>query len=275
MDARISDIVKIMDAIAPPGLAEDWDNAGLQVGAADWPVRSIWVCLDPRPDIVDQAAEAGVDLLISHHPLIFKPLKSVDPSTPICGVIAKALVSRTAIFAAHTNLDSAAGGLNDILAWTIGLTDLATLAPSSFKTGGNEPEGLGRIGRLPEPVTLDAFANRVGNSLKNNGTAKVCGRSDLMVETVAVCSGSGSSLMGQFLSSGAQAYVTGDLRYHDALNALDADRGLIDVGHFASEVIVVDVLAERLVRLAEEAGLEISVQPRTARRDPFRPLQTP
>jgi len=270
MKATVSDVVDMMEVIAPTRLAEEWDNVGLQVGAGDWPVGTVWVSLDPRPDVVDQAAEAGADLLITHHPLLFKPLRSVDPSTPVGAILVRALASKTAIYAAHTNLDSAVDGLNDLLAGAIGLTDLRPLA--AVASGDDAGEGLGRIGRLPAPLELETFARQVETALGVKSAAKLSGRADLKVETAAVCSGSGSSLMRQFLNSDAQVYVTGDLRYHDALDAQDADRGLVDIGHFASEAIVVDLLVRRLSEMARSKGMNLTVEPCRIQRDPFRTL---
>lgn len=272
MEARISDIIDLMEVIAPSRLAEEWDNVGLQVGARDWPVRSIWVSLDPRPDVVAQAVRAGIDLLITHHPLLFKPLRSIDPSTPVGSIVARALSSGTAIYAAHTNLDSAVDGLNDLLARTIGLTDLRPLAENQRDADNKGPEGLGRVGRLERPADLETFAGRIDKTLRLEGAGRISGRPDIRVEKVAVCSGSGSSLMRRFLDSDAQVYVTGDLRYHDALDAQDADRGLVDIGHFASEAIVVGMLVRRLSKMAEDAGMSISIEPCFIQRDPFRTL---
>lgn len=272
MEAKISDLIEIMKGIAPPHLAEEWDNVGLQVGGTDWPARLVWVALDPRPGIVAQAAEAGVDLLITHHPLIFKPLRSIDTATPTGLSIARALAARTAIYSAHTNLDSARDGLNDLLAETIGLTGLRPMDPAPVEAGTGQGEGLGRIGRLPEAMDLAAFAARLKHLFGKESLVRMSGRSDLRVETVAVCSGSGSSLMSRFLGSEAQVFVTGDLRYHDALDALDADRGLVDIGHFASEVIGVEMLVKRIKEAAGAAGLDLSVAPCVGEPDPFNAL---
>ena len=116
MASAVSDIIHVLDNLAPPALAEEWDNIGLQVGDPSWPVRHIWIALDPTLEVVDAACRRNVDLLITHHPLIFKPLKSIIFHTPLGKIIDLATRNHLAIFAAHTNLDSAIGGVNDILA---------------------------------------------------------------------------------------------------------------------------------------------------------------
>ena len=121
MATTVADIIKIMETVAPGRLAEEWDNVGLQIGQKDWPVRHIWIALDPLYDVVEAACQHDVDLLITHHPLIFQPLKSIDFSTPVGEIIRAAGESRTAVYSMHTNLDSAAGGVSDILADRNGL----------------------------------------------------------------------------------------------------------------------------------------------------------
>ena len=127
MKVTVADIIEVMGVIAPTRLAEAWDNVGLQVGQTDWPVKTIWIALDPSPDVVSAACQKNTDLLITHHPLIFKPLRSVDFDSATGNSIRMAAQNQLAIFAAHTNFDSAAGGLNDTLARRIGLTNLKTL----------------------------------------------------------------------------------------------------------------------------------------------------
>lgn len=369
MEATIFDIIKAMETIAPAWLAEEWDNAGLQVGQKDRPVRTIWVALDPGPDVVNDACRKDVDLLITHHPLIFQPLRSINLNTPVGSIIQMAIRNHMAIFSAHTNLDNAIDGLNDVLAHRIGLKELKVLVRAgetenyklvvyvpvayeqqvltaifetkageigpytccsfrnkgkgSFKPGSlskpfdgkigkithadeirietvvhksdlnsvvehireNHPyetmaydvypmlkaedgHGSGRIGNLGESTELIPFALSIKEKLGLN-SVKVAGKPDLAVNTAAVCTGSGSSLMDAFLSSGAQVFISGDLRYHDARAVEAANFGLIDIGHFASEHIIVEVLADRLKNVLSEAGIDVKVEAYGLENDPF------
>ena len=127
MTTTVADIIKVMDSVAPVRLAAEGDNVGLQVGQKDWPVRNIWVALDPLYEVVEAACRHDVDLLITHHPLIFRPLRSIDFNTKLGAIIQMAARSQLAIFSAHTNLDIVADGLNDILASRIGLSNLKVL----------------------------------------------------------------------------------------------------------------------------------------------------
>lgn len=369
MATTVADVIRIMETLAPSRLAEEWDNVGLQVGQKDWPVRKIWVALDPAVNVVAEACREKADLLITHHPLIFKPLKSVDFNTPEGSIIRKASQHQLAIFSAHTNLDSVSEGVNDVLASKIGLKNLNVLkkvtAPEicklviyvpleyeekilnalfetkagkigeysccSFRSEGKgtfKPEssakpfvgqegeifhadeirletvvlkgdlagvvehvrkhhpyermaydvcplvtsesrhGLGRIGETGEATSLMSFALKIKKDL-GIGTVKTAGDPKLPIRKAAVCSGSGSSLMKAFLSSDADVYITGDLRYHDARDAETAGRGLIDVGHFASECIIVEVLADRLGKILSESGEDVRVEACQSEQEPF------
>ncbi|RTZ99223.1 MAG: Nif3-like dinuclear metal center hexameric protein [Deltaproteobacteria bacterium] len=276
MSLNVGDVIQILEAMAPSRLAEDWDNAGLQTGQMDWPVRSIWVALDPTPDVMEAACQANADLLVTHHPLFFKPLKNIDFSMPEGKVVRLAVVNQTAVFSAHTNLDSAADGLNDLLARKIGLKRLSTLVrqPVQLKSGAapgqeaDRPEGMGRIGYLDTEVPLVELAGKIKKAL-NLDLIQVAGRSDLLVRKMAVCTGSGSSLLPEFLASDAEVYLSGDLTYHNGRTVEAVDRGLIDIGHFASEHIIVADLAHRLKAHIVSAGETVAVTACAFEIDPF------
>jgi GTP cyclohydrolase I len=272
---RVSDIVGLMEKIAPPFLAESWDNCGLQVGDSHWSVRKVWIALDPLPSVIEAAVRQDVDLVITHHPLIFKPLHKIDLRRPEGKIIAAALKNRTAIYAAHTNLDSAREGINTVLARRIGLDQLVPLVPAdttgSFADTGSAMTaglGMGRVGRLDSAVTVGELARNIKKQL-GIANAKIAGQTDRMIDRVAVCSGSGGSLLGDFLASGAEVFVTGDIRYHDARAVEDAGRALIDIGHFASEHIMVDALCNHLGRTVAEAGWDVRIEACDLERDPF------
>jgi GTP cyclohydrolase I len=270
--ACIADIADIMEEIAPASLAEAWDNCGLQVGASQWTVEKIWVALDPLLEVIEAAGQRGVDLVITHHPLIFKGLKRIDLNSFEGKVIASALRSQTAVYAAHTNLDSATDGINDVLAGRIGLQNTTPLLESAhYDTGAGEPSapvGLGRIGMTASPMPFKEWAGHLKQQLRLEHI-KIAGNLDRPVHRVAVCSGSGSSLMDTFLSSDADVYVSGDLRYHDARIVEDSGRAFVDIGHFASEHLMIDTLVRKLKAAVEKSGWDISVEPCSIESDPF------
>jgi dinuclear metal center YbgI/SA1388 family protein len=252
-----------MEGIAPSRLSETWDNSGLQVGSRDWPVRRVWTCLDALPEVVSAACQEQIDLLIVHHPLIFKPLKSVDFNSPAGHIIRMAARHQMSIFSAHTNLDSASGGVNEVLAARIGLKDLAVLGSEI-----NPGEGLGRIGVLETAMPLKTFAGKIKQDLGLSGV-KFSGPPDLSVTRAALCSGSGSSMMSDFFASDAQVYVSGDMRYHDARDAEARGRGVIDIGHFGSEHLIAAALADRLNHMFKQHHMPVTVSACDLEKDPF------
>jgi dinuclear metal center YbgI/SA1388 family protein len=272
MPLTVSDIIALMETVAPPELAESWDNVGLAVGGAAWPVEKVWVALDPSPEIVRAACEDSIDLLVTHHPLILKPLTVIDDRWPIGHVVHMAIAHQLAIYCAHTNLDSVQDGLNDLLCQRIGLTDSTVLPTDSAKpidTAVTSAHGIGRLGRLPSAMSLPRLATQIKSALAVD-QVRYCGDDELVVRRVAVCTGSGSSLIDQFFASDAEAFVTGDLKYHDARDAESVGKGLVDVGHFASEHLMVAHVADRLKALAAERRLTVSVEPCRIERDPFK-----
>lgn len=271
----VDDIIAVIEQIAPLDLAEQWDNCGLQVGSRSQQVKKVWVALDPLLPVVDAAAHQGIDLIITHHPLLFRSVKSLDLESAIGKVIAIAVDHRIALYAAHTNLDSAHHGINARLADLVGLSGLEPLLPAdvdyrhALERGEAPQTGLGRIGWLDPPQTVGKLVEPIKRCL-NLTSVRIAGDAHLKVRRAAVCSGAGSSLMEAFLSSDAQVYISGDLRYHDARAVEEAGRALIDVGHFASEQIVIDSLVDQLRQAAKSAKWGVSIEPCRLELDPFR-----
>jgi len=260
----VSDIIEVLDAIAPRSAAQKWDNVGLQVGHLKWPVRRVMIALDAAPLVVQAACERKIDLLVTHHPLIFRPLSCVDFNTPVGRIVQLSAQHRLAVFSAHTNLDAVAEGLNDILARKIGLFHMQDFIASETP----DHNGIGRVGDLPEAHSLSSLAGSLRNLL--GGTSvRFSGMPDMMVRRVAICTGSGGSLMDDFLQSGADVFITGDLRYHDARSAEWANVGMIDIGHFASEHLMVNALTERLDGIFRQRDLNVKVEACDLEKDPF------
>lgn len=278
MSATVAQIIRIMDKLAPPWLAQEWDNVGLQIGDSRWPVRRIWIALDPSQEVVKAACQKKVDMLITHHPLIFRPLKSIDFETTGGAIIQMAVKHQLAIFAAHTNLDIVRDGVNDVLAQRLGIQQLSILQP--VQAGGRSSEdisssatdpienGIGRIGSLAKPGSLKSLVEVVKHKLGLD-FVKVAGDPEMKVARVAICSGSGSSLMQTFISSDAQVFISGDIHYHDARDAESANRGIIDIGHFPSEHLMVDTLAHHLKKTITAQDIQAKVEPCTLETDPF------
>ena len=366
---RIQDIVGLLNALYPPILAEEWDNVGLQVGDPTATVSHIAVSLDPSPVAVDEAIRLGAEMLVCHHPLIFRPLKQVTTKDETGRLVGTALRGGLAIMSAHTNLDRAHNGLNDWLAQLLDLEETTPLeTPAglmfklivfvpvghedvvaealfeagaghvgaydrcSFRSAGNgtfrpsagtspfvgqpgEVEsvdelrlevlvpkevlsrvvarlikthpyeevaydvvpivnnrtdvGLGRIGRLSRAASLEDVLSQIKSALQIT-TLRVAGSREGKVKKIAVCGGSGASLLQAASRQGADLLVTGDVSYHDARKAEELGLTVVDAGHFATEHIVIEQLTRTLKTEAKARGFDIEVSAVTGELDPFR-----
>lgn len=359
MFVKCQDICAAVEKWAPKQLAESWDNVGLQVGDLQQPVARLLVALDITSDVIRQAKQRQAEMIISHHPLIFKPLKNVCAHSTIGASVMEVIKHNIAAYSAHTNLDSTTGGISELLAEIIGITEtkildagyreklvkLAVFIPAGYETAvrnamldagagwiGNyshcsfltkgmgtfmpeagttpfngvlgkleyaeeyrletiirekqvadivnamlaahpyeevaydlyplvntgEGFGLGRIGRIPEPLTVEAFLQQVKAAL-GCSSMKVVGNLTQEVQTIAVCGGSGASLISKAKAAGADVYITGDIKYHEAQEALAAGLVLIDAGHFATEHMIVSALVQYLRNYSANAGWKLEV----------------
>lgn len=220
----VQDVYNYLDSRAPFATCEEWDNVGLLIGDPQQTVHHILVTLDVTDGAIDAALATEADLIVSHHPVIFSPLRRLTAD----GIPYRLAANGIAVICAHTNLDRAADGVNDTLAVLLGLTDIH---PAD--------DGMCRIGTMPESVTATALAKLVAETL---GTAvRVSGSGD--IRTVAVCGGSGGDFISA-LTPIADAFVTGEVRHHEWLAARDIT--VIEAGHYATEVPVVDTLCHWL-----------------------------
>jgi len=247
MEISISKIVSIIEKFAPMHLSEEWDNSGLQVGSLSRHIKKIVVSLDVNMGALNFCKKYGAGLLVTHHPLIFKPLTLIDTSTVIGKIINVAIKEDISIYSAHTNLDSAKGGVCDVLSDFIGLTQIKLL----------DPEGVLKIGRkgiLDNPLLLLELIQRLKQILDMD-YIRVTGWTDKLIHTIGVCPGSGGSFIEMAKKSGCQVYITGDIKYHDARLAEDIGLVVLDVGHFASERIIVPRLVELIASGLIEKGI--------------------
>lgn len=362
-------IIDAMEKIAPKRLAESWDNPGLLVGSGSREVSKVYVCLDVTEETAERAIANGCELIVAHHPLIFRAIKNLRADLPQGRLIEKLIRAGVSVYAAHTNLDIATGGVNDVLAEKIGLKNVApfavtqseelnkiavyvpkehaqavrsamtkagaghignysdctffvegtgtfrplegtspyigstgelefvdevrieTIAPVSMtkkivsamikahpyeevaydifplKNEGKS-ESLGRLGELSEPMTIDEFAAKVKASL-NADALRFVRAGERMIKKVALCSGAGAEFIGKAAFMGADAYVTGDVKYHEAQSAKDAGIHLIDAGHFPTEFPVVAALAEKLKGELKNCKGSVEIIADSASRDIF------
>lgn len=360
MAIQMCDIMAAMEKLAPSRLAESWDNPGLACGSPDREVTSVFLALTPTMDVLQRAQAAGCEAVITHHPLLFKPIKSLAETASPARELAFLVRHDMALFSAHTNLDTCEGGVNDVLADLLGLKDrsplavtekqgyyklrifvpeshLAALKEALFAAGAgsqgaydqcawqvtgqgqfrpketatpylgevgqveavaevvlevlvsspalsavlaamteahpyeevaydlirlegrSDDLGLGRIGRLPEPVSFKVFKEKVGDLLQTS--IRATRDDDRLIKTVALCGGSASGYIATAKAQGADCYITGDLGYHDFQAAQEADIALIDATHFASERPVLAAVKDHLIHhFANQLKVEIDVE---------------
>ncbi len=250
----VAEILKYVETLAPRSMKMDWDNVGLLCGSRRQPVEKILVALDPFEHVCREAADWGADLIVTHHPIIFQALKSVTDETSIGRGIM--LLCRNGISAinAHTNLDQTPGGVNDVLAKTLGLSQVEVVRPCGTDDNGN-PWGLLRCGTIEE-TALEDFLSDVQVALGCAGLRYVDGGKP--VRKVAVGGGSCAGAMLEALDAGCDTFVTADIKYNQFWDARELGLNLIDAGHFHTENPVVAVLAEKLQAAFPEAEVKIS-----------------
>ena len=245
-------VMNALERIAPRHLAEDWDNTGLLVGSYAQKVERILVALDVDDTVVAEAIERRADMIVAHHPAIFRGMKHLRTDLPLGRRLAALLTHSIAVAAAHTNLDMTRGGVNDVLVAHLGLEKLSAFVVTKQEDGATE--SLGRIGTLPAPMRIEDFARSVKEQL-HVSHVRLATAAARPVRRVAVCGGAGAEFIDTAVRRGADVYLTGDVKYHEAQRAAEQGMHLIDAGHFGTERPVLPVLADLLrAELAAEHG---------------------
>ena len=250
----VADILKFVETLAPRAMKMDWDNVGLLCGSKSTPVTKVLVALDPFEHVCAEAAAWGAELIVTHHPIIFRPLSCVTDETSIGRGIMTLIRNGMSAINAHTNLDQAPGGVNDVLAQKLALVNVEVLNPAGTTESG-EPWGLLRAGEVPEQP-LDAFLNRVKTLLGCEGLRYVNGGKP--VRKVCVGGGSCADGMMEAIAAGCDTFVTADVKYNQFRDAKDLGLTLIDAGHFHTENPVVPILAEKLAAAFPEVEVKTS-----------------
>ena len=230
----VQDIFGFLKEAAPLELQMDFDNAGFLIGHADSEVQTVLLALDVTDEVTEEAIRSGAQLIISHHPVIFHPVRSITDTRADTVKLLRLIENRIAVISMHTNLDIAAGGVNDVLIRLLGAeTD-----------GALDADGCGRVGHLPAPVAVEDFLDRCKQLLQVNGLRYVsAGKS---VQRLAVMGGAGADSLAQAAALGCDTYVTADIKYHDFLSAKELGINLIDADHFCTEDPVIADLRDRL-----------------------------
>jgi len=269
----LSQVMQAMEALWPVSLQQGWDASGIVAGRPEQTIQRIHWAVDPVQAVADEAVANGADLVVTHHPLFLRPVTSMAATT-FKGKVLHTLVEHScALITAHTNADSAVGGVSDVLAEILGLENLEPLAAAE---DGLSEEGIGRVGTLPTAMRLEEFATRVFSALPAvAGGVRVAGDANGVVSKVAITGGAGDSLFDQVRQHEADVYITADLRHHPASEAreqamAEADRPyLIDVSHFASEWLWLPAGAKALERALADEGFSITSAVSAINTDPW------
>lgn len=240
---RISEVLRYLENIAPLSLQEGYDNAGLITGSYDWEVSGVLTCLDSTEEVIDEAIELGCNLVIAHHPIIFRGLKRITYDHYVQRVVAKAIKNDVAIYAIHTNLDNVLyKGVNSKICDKLGIMARSILKP---KDSENDPEiGSGMIGELTAEMSEQEFLQHLKDRMQVN-TIKHTRLLGKAVRRIAVCGGSGSFLLGDAIKARADVFITSDFKYHEFFDA-DGHLVIMDIGHYESEFYTIELLFELL-----------------------------
>jgi dinuclear metal center YbgI/SA1388 family protein len=242
---KVRDILAGIDSFAPFRSAKEWDNVGLMIGDPLWEINRLAVSLDPLPEVLEEALRQGCQGLLTHHPLFFKPLRFIDLSSPAGRMIDMAVKVKIAVMSAHTNWDSAEGGVNRTLAEKLELMLVAPLVRAESGAGG-----MGATGELPAAVSARELLGKIKRAW-NLTRIDYYGDRDCSILRVALCGGSGGSLWPAALSAGADLYITADMKYHDLLDCARERLPAAVVDHGEMESAALDELARRVALTGE------------------------
>ena len=246
MSVTMGQILALLNEMAPGELAESYDNVGLLAGHPDRPVERILVALDLTMGAVAEAKEMGAQLIVTHHPILFRGRKNLREDDAEGAAVCAMIRAGIGLIAAHTNFDNAERGVNDALSEALSLSGISHL-----------PQGM-RIGMLESAYTPDALGRMIEERL--GGRVRIYAeRPDAMIERVAVCGGAGGDFFDLALQNGAQAFVTGEVKHHDALAAVAAGLCLIEAGHDETEHIAIKLLADGLQEKINEVQYNVTV----------------
>lgn len=242
---KIREIIGALEEFAPLSLQDSYDNAGLQIGLTeDAEATGALLCLDVTEDVLDEAVRKGCNMVVSHHPLLFRPCKSITGADYIERCIIKAIKNDIAIYSAHTNLDNAKDGVNYRFAHKLGLTDIEILDPKN----NDKSTGAGIIGHLAEPMKKEDFIAHV-KKVFNANCVRFNSWTGRKVFRIALCGGSGAFLMSKAASAGVDAFLTGEVGYHRFFGH-ENELLLLELGHFESEQYTLEILREVIERAA-------------------------
>lgn len=270
MSLMLSEIIDILEGFAPKELKEDFDNVGLMIGESNAVINSALVSLDCTMEVMMEAIDKECELIICHHPLLFRKPSSITGDTLLGKKIRKAIQNNLNIYAMHTNLDVKAEGMNDMLVNILGFSSSAVIEKSSSRKAG-ESDGIGRIVELEKEMTLEEVCSRVKENLKLKA-ARYSGEKQWKVKKLAVINGSGQDYFERARKLGADCIISGDTTYHYVSDLYEEGVAVIDAGHFGTEWPAMAAFACRLEGMLKERGLDLKVKVSEKNNDPYKIL---
>lgn len=266
METTVADLITALDEIAPFGMAESWDNVGLIVGDRGRRVGSVLVGLDPTNRLLEEALDCEADTVITHHPAIFRPIPAIDTGESSGRFLEQALTNRLTIIACHTNFDAVCKGVNDVLADLLGLHDVSPLV--SANAPFPDDAGVGRIGCYSQPKKRGEFVAMLLEVLDLD-TVQVAGELPETISVVALCGGSGSEFAETAKRSGADLYISAEIKHNVGRWAEENDFCIIDGTHYATEKPAVKLLAEQLRNYGRERNWNLQIRETETENHPF------
>lgn len=264
---KVKNIDHIMERFAPAMLKEDYDNVGLMVGDCESQVTKILIALDCTMDVICEAKDKGCNLILTHHPLLFVKPKNITTDTLVGKKIIELIKSGINVYASHTNLDSAQGGLNDIVTELLGFNKYKIIEPSIDCDECHS--GIGRLVLLDEPIKLVDLCENVKRTL-NTEFIRFVGSDNDLIKTIAIINGSGEDFFDVSVKMGADCIITGDTKYHHVSDLKEENIALIDAGHFATEWIPLKIFGEKLKKQLIEDGYDNEVIISLNTHDPYK-----
>lgn len=261
---QCSKLIEMLEMLAPPACACDWDNVGLLVGRNDKEISKVFIALDGDEESIEEAVKWNADLLLTHHPLIFKPMNRINDSDFIAKRLIKLIQNDISCYAMHTNFDAAPGCMADVAAGKLGLLNTKVLElEGTIKTETKEglserPYGIGKTGALKEPMTVRELAGLVKETFCLPFVT-IYGEKEIAepVTFVGISPGAGSSMIKPALKTGVQVLITGDIGHHSGIDAAANHMAVIDAGHYGLEYLFLDFMEDFLIK---KAGSELNIR---------------
>jgi dinuclear metal center YbgI/SA1388 family protein len=256
MTIKLADLLPVFESLWPEAGADEWDQVGLASGSPEQQIERVLLCVDPTIKVLQEAKQRSCQLVVSHHPLLLEGVHSVAEGELKGDILSFAITNSIALFSAHTNADIVAGGVSDILATKIGLRNTVPLVTTSGDSGH------GRIGTLEQAISVSELAKKINEALPaTSAPIRIAGDPSKKVSKVAVVGGSGASFIVDAINSGAECFVTSDLKHHVSLDAISDQANeisLIDISHFAAESLWLAPAAAQLADLVPAVEFLIS-----------------